>query len=630
MTEEGVEPGPEAAGLAPSEKTRIMMGQPPAGSRSRAYKLGRPRESRIRKWLSRLSVKRPAWVKMDVLCMTAAVLGLVSLALPWVSELDYGGPEYRTLWHYVADGAGEGVEVFGLVAGFILVGSLLALFTRLGGLVQMAGLVSFLTILLPSTDGISIGFPVALVGCIAGVLSMALRRPYPLPQRLWTLNLTGSRDRLEINLISILGGTIGLMCIVLPWFETVWRPNYYTGFEDTNLYTLYQFSGGYVSSITSWTAGVMFIAGSTLALFSPLGAVGQIAGWGLFLYDLRLNTGSFQYYFAHYYSYTESAFSFGFYLGLACGLMVLASMFVRWRLRLSRRAVSWFIPWPVGMSGPPSEAAVSEPKAPEAFSFAKVLRSSLKALVVTIVVLAVIVASAGLAYIVPWSTLDVSVWSNYPDQRLHIAIYIDGEGMVVDYVNEGTSLEKSFPVHAGIHRVAFDYGVVGDETGSQVDGILEWATSVQVKPLRSAEVAVSLGFPYHERPVVDLSSSPYGNGEMVNITRVNDDLYSGLYWNDLRIMLRDGANTAQWSPWSSDLDNGTYTEHTFSPVLLGQLSVTCKIVDLMGNGFVNADDYLIFTTDSDYMFSSSVTYTLYLLDEPSGSLAGELEFQGRY
>ena len=628
MAEDLVDAASDGTNVVPSEESKAVTDEPLEGSRPKAFKIERARDRGKRKWLSRLAVKRPAGIRMDFLCMISAMLGLMSLALPWVVEQTYT-QEYRTLWSYAVDNEGEGLDVFGLAAGFMLIGSLLALFTRLGGLVQMGGLICFLIVPKTSTSDFSIGFYFALVGCVAGILSLVLRRSYPIPQRFYTLNLLAHPNRLEINLLSILGGAIGLMCLVLPWFEAHWR--YFPYYDDTNQFTLFQFSSMYLGSVLTWIAGVVFVAGSIVALFSPLGAIGQFAGWGVFLYDLRGFAAYAEDHYGHYFSPTaETSFSIGFFLGLVSALIVLVSLFIPWRLRLSRRAVSWFIAWPVGLVSPAAEPETPKPGASEAYNFKQVLKSTMKALIITIVILAIIVSSAGLAYVMPLSTVEVSVGSNYPNQRLHIAIYLDSEFKLVDYVDEGTSLQESFSVRAGIHRVAFDYGVVGDENGSQVDGVPDWAASIKVKPLRVSRLGVSLGFSYEQRPVIDLTSSPYGNGERVNMTDVNEGTYSDVYWEDMRIMLRDGSNTAQWRPSSGDLDNGTYTEHSFLPVSLGQLNVTCTIVDLFGNGFVNAGDSITFTTDSGPAFSSAATYTLYVLDESYGSLVAELSFQGRY
>ncbi|MEM3050217.1 MAG: hypothetical protein QXQ13_01215 [Thermoplasmata archaeon] len=60
------------------------------------------------------------------------------------------------------------------------------------------------------------------------------------------------------------------------------------------------------------------------------------------------------------------------------------------------------------------------------------------------------------------------------------------------------------------------------------------------------------------------------------------------------------------------------------------MSVSCRIVDLMGDGTIDAGDFMIFITEAGPGFSSTETYTLYLLHEGSGGAIAQISFQGRY
>jgi len=597
--------------------------------RKKAFKIERPPRPSSLRWFRRLAPAERNGLRLDILCLAAAVLGLMSLALPWISEGSDG--DLRGLWYYVQGRGGDSeVNVFAITAGFIIVGSLLSLFTRLGGLALLAGVISFITISIPSTDSRSLGFYFAVVAGAVGILSLLLRRSFPVPRRFRTVGRPSEFGDYELNLLAILGGLFGLMCFFLPWFRIEWFYPY-TELQFASSYNLYEFSSGYVSSLASATAGVCFFAGSMISLFSPIGSVGQIAGAALFYIDLRTSAADFRYYFGWWSNPDyESSFAIGFYVGIACAALVVASLFVRWRPRFTGKAMRLASAWSLGVSPVATSEPALRPARSEELSVSKIIKSSIKPLFITLVVFALLVSSAGLAYIMPWSRLEVGVWNNNPDQRTHVEIFIDGEGKAIDYVEPGTSFEKSFTVRAGYHRVALDYGITGGSEDSDIDGSLDWASSINVRPLRTAVMSIGLGFSYGERPVIELEAEPFGNGEKMTMTSVNGDTGNWVYWDDFDITLVAGSRAVKWEPWGTDLDGGIYVEKTYLPKQLGDLSVNCTIVDLAGDGRPGIGDYFLLTTGDDYLFNSTVTYTLYLLHQSSSSLASEITFVGRY
>jgi hypothetical protein len=253
-------------------------------------------------------------------------------------------------------------------------------------------------------------------------------------------------------------------------------------------------------------------------------------------------------------------------------------------------------------------------------------------LFIVIVVLVLAIATAGIAYALPWSDLEIMITNSDSDSRVHFAVYIDGDWKVGDYISTFTQYIGSFDVRAGSLKVALDYGFPDDAQGTDIDGVIDWSTFVKVKPLRKSIVNLDLGFLFSEAPVFELNASDYGNGWKLSVTSINDGSPSSgsVSWTDLRMTLHDGSSTASWETESFHLDNGTYCEQTFSPQLVGDITVTCSVVDLAGNGYLNVGDFILITTGTNHTFSSSLTYTLYMLYQPTSSLASEVELQGRY
>ncbi|MEM2891809.1 MAG: hypothetical protein QXJ32_04820 [Thermoplasmata archaeon] len=580
-------------------------------------------------WLSAVDLGARTRFRLDVLSMISAALGLVSLALPWVLNHDGWREPLSTIWRYGTEVQGDMRYMVQLTAGFVLVGSLLSLFTRLGGVIQAGGLACFLLAVKDSPDDIVVGFYFAAAACSAGILSLVIRRSVSVPRRLLTIVPYDAQWQLELNLLSFLGGTLGLMCLALPWYGHVIH------WPDVNpppkeFFSLYSFADPYLGDAFTYTAAIIFAAGSVVALFSPLGGIGQVAGCIAFFHGSRGWAGTYATYLGLETVTGSSFYCVGFYLGLAAGLAVLASLFVRWRLRLSLRTASDLISLPAPVAE--QAAAVAEfpkPSIREERSLGQLVLGAVRPLVITIAILGLLVGSAGLAYYMPWSKLNLVVSS--ATETYQVAIYLDGECREIELVYPLTQLLVSFPVSAGIHRVAMDYAVAEGGGNTYVDGSIDWATSMRVKPLRSCELRVDLGTSSYETPSMSLYLPPYANGVMVRVVEVNEGYYvGGIRRGDVRVLLTDDTNGTYWAPSYEEFNTGVYTQILYDPLSLGMLSVSCRIVDLMGDGTIDAGDFMIFITEAGPGFSSTETYTLYLLHEGSGGAIAQISFQGRY
>jgi hypothetical protein len=102
-------------------------------------------------------------------------------------------------------------------------------------------------------------------------------------------------------------------------------------------------------------------------------------------------------------------------------------------------------------------------------------------------------------------------------------------------------------------------------------------------------------------------------------------------WTDVTFQLSAGSNTISWINLSAENLNSkesNTTWHYGHPQNLGSLSVWFNVTDLTGNGRLDYGDIITFTTGSDALFSSSTTYTLSILYEPTDESILALDFTG--
>ena len=89
-----------------------------------------------------------------------------------------------------------------------------------------------------------------------------------------------------------------------------------------------------------------------------------------------------------------------------------------------------------------------------------------------------------------------------------------------------------------------------------------------------------------------------------------------LPWDYVVVYLTDGVNTVNWTLSTSDLNNGSYSVHTYGSQTLGTLVVSLNVIDMTGNGAVNASDVLTITT-SNGKFNPAKSYMLTLIYPPT-------------
>jgi hypothetical protein len=89
-----------------------------------------------------------------------------------------------------------------------------------------------------------------------------------------------------------------------------------------------------------------------------------------------------------------------------------------------------------------------------------------------------------------------------------------------------------------------------------------------------------------------------------------------LLWGDVIVYLTDGVNTVNWTLSTDDLNNGSYSVHGYGSQVLGTLVVSLNVIDMTGNGAVNASDVLTVTT-SNGKFNPAKSYVLTLVYVPT-------------
>jgi len=88
-------------------------------------------------------------------------------------------------------------------------------------------------------------------------------------------------------------------------------------------------------------------------------------------------------------------------------------------------------------------------------------------------------------------------------------------------------------------------------------------------------------------------------------------------WSEVKLVLDDGLNTTTWQPDSISLATGSAAKAVLASQSMGTLTVFCNITDLDGNGYINRGDTVVFTTGGAEKFSSSVSYNVTIMFNPT-------------
>ena len=99
-------------------------------------------------------------------------------------------------------------------------------------------------------------------------------------------------------------------------------------------------------------------------------------------------------------------------------------------------------------------------------------------------------------------------------------------------------------------------------------------------------------------------------------------------WDDISILLGDGTNSQVYHPAKSNMSTGNTVTKPMGSTSFGTIRIWCNLTDLTGNGNVNGGDYFTFTTGSVNVFSTSSTYTISILYDPTSAKIYDTTFTG--
>lgn len=183
-------------------------------------------------------------------------------------------------------------------------------------------------------------------------------------------------------------------------------------------------------------------------------------------------------------------------------------------------------------------------------------------------------------------------------------------------------------------RDSFGYPVSCDDATWTVEGIpaanyslnrtIGSSVELTVNATGSGTLVVSLIYDYvtwnstatfgviEDYPTMTLARSHIADGRMFTCSEPT----LPLLWGEVVVYLTDGVNTVNWTLSTDDLNNGSYSVHDYGSQALGTLVVSLNVIDMTGNGAVNASDVLTITTNNG-KFNPAKSYLLKLIYSPT-------------
>ena len=143
-----------------------------------------------------------------------------------------------------------------------------------------------------------------------------------------------------------------------------------------------------------------------------------------------------------------------------------------------------------GDSAAHERSAISNPSAKRKLRRI-VKRKSLRtriAIELTVAVVILVVAPL-LIYTQPWSTIEVLLNNRMPND-VHVAVYIDGRQMIIQFVGPVDQFLGEFSLAAGGHRIGIDYSY--DFPSQDLDGQPELMQTVHISPLSTHQIEFDL------------------------------------------------------------------------------------------------------------------------------------------
>jgi len=296
-------------------------------------------------------------MKVNVLCLVGAALGLVSLFLPWwqgyeIAVATMVDKDYMLVEDVLFNSAQYG-SLFVIACTLYVVGTFLAFGSPLGGLVQIPGILGFFA-MFGSEIGVHRGEDTIALGAYLGLASAAvvtvsllvpLGIGYSLKRKariaslasaakFITVNRYDEAAKIRLNALALCGALIAFVCIALPWstMSTVFPAREMT-VEQRPLFE-------YLSGTLASPSAYVFIIGSAAAVITTLGVIVQLFGFVWFWAAFAGSMGT--------YPGIQESFGTGFYLSVLAMLMVAISIILPLGLGYYRRkktALSRILVW---------------------------------------------------------------------------------------------------------------------------------------------------------------------------------------------------------------------------------------------------------------------------------------------
>jgi len=236
-------------------------------------------------------------LKINVLCVTGAALGIVSLFFPWIVGGDLPNDVLYSdlLVNDILLGPPGFSTVFIIFCSLFLVGTGLSFLTPTGGFVQMVGIIGFLASYpsayrdMAGTQELSLGAYLGMLSAAVVIIGLCLpvgpghrssasvfRKMVSSANRFLTFSPFDWPTKLRINLLCVIAAFIAFLAVALPWLTTS-----LSGGHGSTEYNLYW----YITENSMWKIGALiFVLSSAAAFVTPLAGFAQMIGllwwWG--------------------------------------------------------------------------------------------------------------------------------------------------------------------------------------------------------------------------------------------------------------------------------------------------------------------------------------------------------------
>lgn len=105
------------------------------------------------------------------------------------------------------------------------------------------------------------------------------------------------------------------------------------------------------------------------------------------------------------------------------------------------------------------------------------------------VAVVILVVAPLLMYTQPWSKIEVSLNNRVPND-VHVAVYLDGRLMIIQFVGPVDQFVGEFSLAAGGHRIGIDYSY--DFPAQDLDGKQELMQTVSISLLSTHRIEFDL------------------------------------------------------------------------------------------------------------------------------------------